>query len=1368
MKNIFYFFAIFFFVSSYSQTITENYLHLIEPKIPLNVSDFESSNFNINSDVLETIEYFDGFGTKLQKLFKKFNPQQKDVINYFEYDEFGREDKEYFPFFVNQSDMSFVSDAKEQQRIYYSFKFNDLTGYSQKVFDESPLNRIVKMSRGGDVRQAIPGSNTDKTLKSEFLTNQANEVKLYNVNSSGQINNSSFYNKATLLKTIAKNENWINGDLNTAQVFTDDAGRKIADVSFVLDNNSSIKKVITQYVYDGKGLLRFIITPELSSYDFQSYVNSSTLKFNYKQFLADPNISGGGSDVLVTLNSNVLSVTFSSGFNSTPLKVGPIVFLDSRIPNANLGNIVCSSCSGNYRLYTENGYLCIGVNTFPIATTGLSGTYSVNIGTNFSFNSSQNVLDKYSFQYKYDNLNRLIEQKTPGKGWEFSVFDQLDRPILTQDENLRSQGLWLFTKYDAFDRVIYTGKIQSLLSRIDLQSQLDNFYSINPTAFNYEVRVPLANTVGGFNINYSNSSFPTNISELTSVSYYDDYNFIDSDQPPMPSVVYGQTVTNKTQGLLTCNIKKTIGENTFTKVFNYYDEEARLIYSYNKNYLSGYSKIETKYNFRGKVERIKTTHKKDLSIASDIVIENRYVYDHAERLLGEYEKVNSQSEESLVQYVYDELGNMSQKRIGGQAISNVPLQIVSYSHNILGWLTKINDPNNLGSNLFGMEVKYDNAGASNSIYNGSISQVQWKNLIPNTGLKTYNYTYDNLNRLKSAVFTNSNNPSHNASFFENVNYDLNSNITYLHRSGDVLSDSNLEWMDLMNYKYDGNQLKKIEEQGHTYAGYSSYLTTGSNQDTYQYDNNGNLVYDGNKAIINISYNYLNLIQEIQFANGNRIKFKYDASGKKLSKEFIVGSNSTETQYIDGFQYLNGLLQFFNSSSGYVVNSGSYFKHVYIYSDHLGNNRLSYCDLNSDGLISSNEILSATDYYAYGMPHSGEYTSGLASAFLYKFQGKEFNNEGDIKLFDFGSRMFDPLLGRWINTDPQNQCASPYVAFGNNPVLFTDPNGEVFGWDDLAVVIIGGGLNVWANWDNIDSFGDGLKYFGVGAGAGLATYYTGGNPMVGGLVLGAGNNLIKQHDEIKKGKKVSFNYIEFVTTTTMSGATSYLGGNIGQHFSERIGGYLGSRIQSEITVRYLTTATSSYATGFTLGYTLSAAQGSTQKQAFNDAFSSANTALISSTLVFGFQNNKSYKPKDDVKQKVFETEQTKLQNQFKDLDESIKRPKSDVVKNQKAAAKADVKLPSNIHEGSQGKHIKGHNNFIEGRSVLTSNPQALLDGVNSGKYTILRTNQNNMIVDFRENIGVFYQNGQAVGPTNYGTVHFGNNGAHIVPANPVQY
>ncbi|WP_269042719.1 polymorphic toxin type 50 domain-containing protein, partial [Photorhabdus laumondii] len=94
------------------------------------------------------------------------------------------------------------------------------------------------------------------------------------------------------------------------------------------------------------------------------------------------------------------------------------------------------------------------------------------------------------------------------------------------------------------------------------------------------------------------------------------------------------------------------------------------------------------------------------------------------------------------------------------------------------------------------------------------------------------------------------------------------------------------------------------------------------------------------------------------------------------------------------------------------------------------------------------------------------------------------------------------------------------------------------------------------------------------------------------------------------------------------------------------------------------------------------------------------------------------------------------------------------------------LSKEIHLGQQGKHITGHNNYIPGRSPLAEgvDPQKLLNGVHSGEYPIIRmTPRNQPIVNFGKPIGKY--EGQ---PTNYGIIHYGKNGAHIVPANPIQH
>lgn len=93
------------------------------------------------------------------------------------------------------------------------------------------------------------------------------------------------------------------------------------------------------------------------------------------------------------------------------------------------------------------------------------------------------------------------------------------------------------------------------------------------------------------------------------------------------------------------------------------------------------------------------------------------------------------------------------------------------------------------------------------------------------------------------------------------------------------------------------------------------------------------------------------------------------------------------------------------------------------------------------------------------------------------------------------------------------------------------------------------------------------------------------------------------------------------------------------------------------------------------------------------------------------------------------------------------------------------VATTIHPGQQGKHVPGDNNFIPGRSTLTAgvDPQKLLNGAHAGQYPVVgKGTRGDPIVDFGKPIGV---DGVTGLPTQYGTIHSGKGGAHIVPANP---
>jgi RHS repeat-associated protein len=121
-------------------------------------------------------------------------------------------------------------------------------------------------------------------------------------------------------------------------------------------------------------------------------------------------------------------------------------------------------------------------------------------------------------------------------------------------------------------------------------------------------------------------------------------------------------------------------------------------------------------------------------------------------------------------------------------------------------------------------------------------------------------------------------------------------------------------------------------------------------------------------------------------------------------------------------------------------------YVYIYLSNQSNDYV-YWDNFQVGITQGN-IAEENHYYAYGLRIATLSSKKLGDVYEgklqnnYLYQGAYAELDEDMGWTDFALRNYDAQIGRWVQQDPYQQFASPYVGMGADPINNTDPSGGV--------------------------------------------------------------------------------------------------------------------------------------------------------------------------------------------------------------------------------------------------------------------------------------------------------------------------------------
>ncbi len=386
-------------------------------------------------------------------------------------------------------------------------------------------------------------------------------------------------------------------------------------------------------------------------------------------------------------------------------------------------------------------------------------------------------------------------------------------------------------------------------------------------------------------------------------------------------------------------------------------------------------------------------------------------------------------------YKYDELYRLVQSNfdyyngsswVNGNDADGKGDYFSSYEYDKNGNITSLNrNGYYTSSNKLGMD-------ALSYVYNNETNQLNSVNDLISSGnygtdlddQKTDNYTYNANGQLTADV----------ASGVSKIEWGLNGKVSKVTKSDGTT----------LNYTYDalGNKISKTETGKLGVSSTTSYYVrdaNGSEMAIYkgEYTTSGTGILSGSSSGTGLGSGTAPSLGSGSTTTTTSLTLKelpiYAAGGRLGTVKDEVNVTSISKTSETGT---------FTRSTGFKF---------YELKDHLGNMRAVVSDEKNAAINATTgapenftaDVVSLADYYPFGMEMPGQTVS--SSDYRYGYQGKEKETElmGNAVAYDFGARILDARVGRWLSLDPLAEKfagESPYSAMANDPINMVDPDG----------------------------------------------------------------------------------------------------------------------------------------------------------------------------------------------------------------------------------------------------------------------------------------------------------------------------------------